>query len=46
MLSTGKVIFAVGIAGMIVSLVILAVCLRILKKSEKNVKESIWREYR
>lgn len=45
-LSTGKLIFAAGIAGMVLSVVILAVCLKVLRKSEKKMRESIWKEYR
>lgn len=45
-MSTGKFIMAAGVAGMVLSLIILAVALKILKKSEKKIKESIWKEYR
>ena len=46
MLSTGKIIFAAGIAVIILSLAALSICTRMLKKSEKRIEESIWREYR
>lgn len=46
MLSTGKIIFAAGVIVIILSLAALSICVRTLKKMERNVEESIWREYR
>ncbi len=46
MLSTGKVILIVGITGMVLSAAIAVFCTRAFRRSEKKVKESIWKEYK
>ena len=46
MLTTGQIVFAVGLAGLAASLIATIVTTKTYHKNEKKLREDIWREYR
>lgn len=46
MLSTGKIIFAAGIAIIVLTVIAAPLCMRALRRAERSVNESIWNDYR
>ena len=46
MLTTGQIVFAVGLAGLAASLIATIVTTKTYHKNEKKLREDIWREYK
>lgn len=46
MLTTGQIVFAVGLAGLAASLIATIVTAKTYRKNEKKLREDIWREYK